>query len=385
MSERPVIFLSAAEASGDHHAAVLISALKRRLPDARFVGAAGPEMAAAGCEVIIDLTKQASMLGGPFLKILYYRRAVKKLQQAIKDIRPDIHVPVDSPALNWHLCKAAKAAGVAVMYYVAPQVWAWAPWRIKKVRRLTDHVACLLPFEEEYFRSRGVAATYVGHPLFDQLPAQPAAANCPDLAEAWLDGNWRVAILPGSRPGEISKLAPAMAATAEAIRQRWPDAKCTFTAINEAAAGQIRAAAGSDVDIAVGRTAEVLAESHFAVVASGTVTLEVAHFGVPMVIAYNVGIWQKVIYNLVARHLIRTRQLSLVNILAGRKIVPELMPWFAGVQELADTVIREMDDYGSLHATREKLLKLTAPLAVPPPGSASDNVADIITGMLKKK
>ncbi|MBN1553224.1 MAG: lipid-A-disaccharide synthase, partial [Phycisphaerae bacterium] len=142
-NSRPVIFLSAAEASGDHHAANLIHALRKRFPDARFLGAAGPAMAAAGCESIIDLTAKASMVAGPLTNLRYYRRAVRLLQKAIREARPDILVPVDSPALNWHLAKAAKAVGVPVMYYVAPQVWAWARWRIKKVRRLTDHVACL--------------------------------------------------------------------------------------------------------------------------------------------------------------------------------------------------------------------------------------------------
>ena len=217
------------------------------------------------------------------------------------DVKPDIHVPVDSPALNWHLAKAAKKLDVPVMYYVAPQVWAWAPWRIKKVRRLTDHVACLLPFEEEYFNTRGVKATYVGHPLFDQLPPQRSAEDCPDLAEAWLNGKWRVALLPGSRPGEIKKHTRPLLNLAEKIKKRWPEAQCTLTAVHQSAAVQIKAAAGWDDEdhsrgrlcqVAVGRTADVLAESHFAVTASGTVTLEVAHFGVPMVVFFRAPWWR---------------------------------------------------------------------------------------------
>jgi len=389
MSDGPVIFITAAEASGDHHAAELIRALKTRLPGARFVGAAGPEMAEAGCEVVADLTQRASMVLGPLANLGYYRRAVKKLKKAMADARPDIHVPVDSPALNWHLARAAKELSVPVMYYVAPQVWAWAPWRIKKVRKLTDHVACLLPFEEDYFRHRGVAATYVGHPLFDQLPPQPRAKDCPDLAQAWLDGCWRVALLPGSRPGEIRKHTGSLLRLASAITSRWPGAKCTIIAANQGAERNILRAVDEAnkgqppsqlCDIVVGNTAAVLGDSHFAVAVSGTVTLEVAHFGVPMIVLFRTS---RLVYYLL-RWLLRIKNFSLVNILAGRAVVPELIPWFGDEKKLAATTIGALEDIGSLVATRRKLLNLTAPLATPRQGGASANTADIIAEMLGK-
>ncbi|MCK5114438.1 MAG: lipid-A-disaccharide synthase [Phycisphaerae bacterium] len=379
----PTIFLSAAEASGDHHAANLILALREKLPGARFVGATGPEMAAAGCESIIDLTKKASMVLGPIANLSYYHRAVKKIQAAICDIRPDIHVPVDSPALNWHLAKASKKAGIPVLYYVAPQVWAWAPWRIKKVRRLTNHIACLLPFEEQYFRSRGVNATYVGHPLFDgRDPIDPNAL--PDLVDAWTTGKFRVALLPGSRPGEIKVHAPAFAKVTDDIRERYPDASFTFTAVHERAAKQIRAAVGErgDIPIVVGKTPEVLADSHFALATSGTVTLNVAHAGVPMVIAYKTSLLSYLMFPLLKRTLFRTKSLSLVNILAGRKIVPELMPWNGNIGKLRDEALQVMGDLGYLTTTREKLLELTKPLALPAPHMASQNTADLVVKIL---
>ncbi|MCK4601825.1 MAG: lipid-A-disaccharide synthase, partial [Phycisphaerae bacterium] len=277
------IFFSAAEASGDEHAAHLIRALRSRLPNARFVGAAGEKMAKAGCEVLADLTHNASMLGGPILRLGYWIRTVKSLQRKIKKIRPALHVPVDSPAMNWHLARAAKQCGSAVVYYIAPQVWAWASWRAQKLARLTDHVACILPFEEDYFRRRGVNATYVGHPLFEALPKRPE--HLPDILSAWADGTWRVALLPGSRPGEIHDHAPAMVEVARKICSRWPAARCTFTARSEDSARILRRACrGQKMEISVGKTHEVLAESHFAVAVSGTVTLEAAYFGVPMVI-----------------------------------------------------------------------------------------------------
>lgn len=385
MPARPVtIFLSAAEASGDMHAAGLMEALRQRLGEVRFVGVGGPRMAAAGCEPAVeglDLVSSASMLTGPVLRLGFWMGAVKRLQRAIAEIRPDIHIPVDSPALNWHLAGAAKKAGAKVCYYIAPQVWAWAPWRVKKIKRLTDHVACILPFEENWLRQRGVAASYVGHPLFDHLP--PRREPLPDLLDAWAHGKWRVALLAGSRPGEISNHCVALAETAAAIRKRWPGAVCTFAAGQGKAAEIISEMLPVDlkagVEITEGPAEEVLARSHFAIVVSGTVTLAVAHFGLPMVVFYRVG---RPMYNLLGRWLVRMPQFSLVNILAQRKVVPELMPWYGNTSKLISTVLEVMDDVGWLVEVRDVLTELSDSLLLPDGQTASGNTAEIIAGML---
>ncbi|MGA2265024.1 MAG: lipid-A-disaccharide synthase [Phycisphaerae bacterium] len=380
MAPGATIFLSAAEASGDEHAARLIQAIRQRLPDARFVGAAGPRMAQAGCEVLADLTGKASMLAGPVLKAGYYLRTVRRLCRGIRKIRPDLLIPVDSPALNWHLAKAARKAGVPVFYYIAPQVWAWAPWRTKKLARLTDQVGCILPFEERYLWDRGVNAAYVGHPLFDAMPAPPAP---PDLAEAWAAGRWRVALIPGSREGEIRGHMPALLAVEEMIRRRWPQSHCTFTAYTDDAERLIRKLSkGRDIDVAVGRMREVLAESHFAVTKSGTVTLELAYFGVPMVIFHRTSWLLGLARHVLGRWAVNTPSFSLVNILAGRKIVPELMPWHGNVKKLKAAVKEVMDDYGYLFEIRKQLTQLTDALRVAPPASASDNAAQLAVRLL---
>ena len=372
MTDRPLtIFLSAAEASGDEHASHLIAAIRRLRPDAKFIGAAGPKMTAAGCESIVDLTRRASMAGGAIAQIGYYRKMVRMIRAKIAEIRPDLLIPVDSPALNWHMAAEARQCGSKVFYYIAPQVWAWAPWRVKKLARLTDQVGCILPFEQAYLRHRGVNATYVGHPLMDTLPDRPAEAA--DLAEAWANGKWRVALLPGSRPGEIRSHVPALLATAEAIRARWPEARCTVTAWSQRCADILRPLVeGADVELAVGRTRDVLAQSHFAVATSGTVTLEVAHFGAPMLIFYRAG---RLIYNTLGRLLLRTKHLSLVNILAGRRLVPEIMPWHGKVQQIVDAAMDMMGDYGWLCQTRRDLIDLTDNLRAAREGSASENAA----------
>lgn len=380
----PTIFMSAAEASGDLHAAKLIRALRRRLPEARFIGMAGPRMADAGCEVIADLTREASMLAGPVLRLGYYMRAMRRVKQAIREIRPDVHVPVDSPAMNWHLAAAARKAGASVVYYIAPQVWAWAPWRVRKLARLTDEVACILPFEQRYLRHRGVRATYVGHPLFDELPDAPPEP--PDLSEAWMSGRWRVALLPGSRPGEIKAHTGALIEVAEYVQRRWSSARCVFTVASEACAEAVRKLArGRELEMSIGRTREVLSDAHLAVSVSGTVTLEAAWFGVPMVIFYRTSRFLRLMRRAFGRWGVPTPHFSLVNILAGHRLVPELIPWNGNVRRLRDMVGDVMDDLGYLLQTRDELQQMVRPLRVPPPRSASDNAAELVVRTLNSR
>lgn len=373
----PLIFITAAEVSGDVHGAKLIEALRRRLPDARFMGVGGPRMAAGGCELVANPVGKAAMLGGGIQMAAYFHGVIKQAKAAMAAHRPAVHVPVDSPAMNWHLAKAAKALGVPVMYYVAPQVWAWAPWRVKKVRKLTDAVACILPFEEDYLRQRRVNARFVGHPLLEELPAP----ELPDLDAAAASGRWKIAMLPGSRDGEIRGHAAALADMSDRLRTRYPDAQVTFAAFDEAAAEKFRRFSGrDDLSIVAGQTEQVLAGSHFAVVASGTATLMTACFGVPMVIVHK-GSWLG--YNLVARWLIRTKYLSLVNILAGYELSPELMPWFGNRNQLWRAVEGLLGDTATLKATRQKLLELVKPLRIEG-GSAAGNTAELVIEVMRK-
>jgi lipid-A-disaccharide synthase len=382
---RPTIFLSAAEASGDLHASNLIRALRRRCPEARLVGVAGPRMQQAGCEALADVSAEASMLLGATGRLDYWLGTLRRMRSAIRRLRPDLHVPVDSPALNWHLAAAARAAGTPVAYYIAPQVWAWAPWRVRKLARLTDQVACILPFEEAYLRARGVRATYVGHPLFDTLGPQRGPAELPDLLDAWADGTWRVALLPGSRPGEIDQHVPALAAAAVAVRRRWPRARCLLSARQPADARRARPlCAGAPVEIVTGETHGLLASAHVALAVSGTVTLEAAHFGLPVVVFYRVGRGLRAARRTVGRWILRTPHLSLVNILAGRQLVPEIMPWNGNPRIVTNALLELMDDPGSLLEMRQELQDLVRPLRVADGTSASDNAARVVCQALRR-
>ncbi len=373
---QPVIFITAAEASGDAHAAGLIVALRRRLGQVRFVGVGGPRMAQAGCHLVAQPLERAAMTTSAIAQAPYFWKVIRTAAAAMSECHPAVHVPVDSPALNWHLAKAARRRHIPVAYYIAPQVWAWAPWRVRKLRRLTDAVACILPFEEQYLRCRGVNARYVGHPVFDDLPlAQP-----PDLAAAAAGGDWRIALLPGSRPGVIRHHAPALALVMDRLREKFPKARFTFAAADAQAAERITRAVGDrpadkeKLPIVVGPVEETLARCNFALATSGTVTLQAAHFGLPMVIFYHVRRWAWPMGKL----LIRTRYLSAINILAGRELAPELMPWFGDAGILADRAIDLLENPAQLAAQQSQLLELVAPLRVKPPGSAADNAAQLV-------
>jgi lipid-A-disaccharide synthase len=276
------------------------------------------------------------------------------------------------------------------MYYVAPQVWAWAPWRIEKVRRLTDAVACLLPFEEPYLRDRGVNARFVGHPLLDRLDPP----ELPSIAAAFAIGQPQVALLPGSRKSEIANHAGAMAEMADRIRGLFPGARFAFAAASAESARQIQECAGrGDLPIEIGQADRVLSRSHFGLIASGTATLEAAYFGVPMVIVHRGSFLG---YHVILRWMLCTRYLSLVNILANQNeflqghdapdakpLCPELMPWHGDMEQLWSAIKGLLKRPEKLTAMRRRLLDLIAPLKAPG-GSAAENVAQMVIDVMRK-
>lgn len=333
MDRQPRIFISAAEPSGDQHAAGLIRALQSVRPDLTFEGVAGPLMRQAGCRAIDDFTDKSAMLMGSLSLVRRALRLMRLVSRRMRREPADLAVLVDSPALHLPMAKRLKASGVPVLYYVAPQLWAWAPRRIRKVRRWVDRLAAILPFEEAYFRHRGVDATFVGHPLIEQLEARrPDAGRVKDVRSL---GSPVVACFPGSRGHVIQEVLPGQIEVAETIREHYPDACFVFSAAAEHAASRIREGlAGRDMPFTIetGRNAEILEAADLVLCASGTATLEVAYHRKPMIVMYNHSKWG---YRLAGRWLIRTPHLCLVNILAGREIVPEFMPYYTSTEPIA--------------------------------------------------
>ncbi|MEM9372574.1 MAG: lipid-A-disaccharide synthase [Planctomycetota bacterium] len=357
MREDPrTILFTAFEPSGDDHAAAVIAAVKRDHPEADIRAWGGPKMEAAGAELIAR-TGDDAVMGVPGLaKIREHKRINADIRRWIERNPVAVHVPVDSPAANFPVCAITKHAGATVIHLVAPQLWAWGPWRIRKLRRLTDHVLCVLPFEQDWFRDRGVRATFVGHPLFDHIPGD---AELDSEIEGWRDGAPRVALMPGSRPSEMranfglllsayNRLArehPGMAGVVAATRpevgpvlkqlardakQEWPDS----------------------LDLKFGVTDAAVRWCDLAMVVSGTVTLQIARQRKPMVIVYKSS---RVIWSLVARWVIRTPLFTLPNLIAGREIVPELVPHFTGADPIADRVVAILEDPMAAEGMRRDL------------------------------
>jgi lipid-A-disaccharide synthase len=330
------IFFSVGEPSGDLHGANLIRQLQQQSPDVQCVGFGGPRMAAAGCDLLADLTELAVMW---FLRVLlnlhrfwcYYRQA----KRYFRDERPDAVVLIDYPGFNWWIARAAKRYDILVFYYGVPQMWAWAPWRVRKMRRLVDHVLCKLPFEAEWFHQRGCQATYVGHPYFDQLAGQ--TLDPAFQAEMSHGSGPLIAILPGSRTQEVVSNLPWFLKTAGLIQRRIPEARFAVASFNERQAEiacRMVAESMLTADVFVGRTGELVQASRCCLACSGSVSLELLFYTKPSLILYWV---ERLPFRVATRFFMKVRYITLVNLLAARD--PFLAPG-----ERYDQVAASADD-----------------------------------------
>lgn len=314
------IFFSVGEPSGDLHGANLIRALRER--DSRFqaIGYGGPRMAEAGCRLQADLTELAVMWIARVIRNLgTFRRLVLQAGETMRRERPDAVVLIDYPGFNWWIARQAKTCGIPVFYYGPPQMWAWAGWRVRKMRRLVDHVLCKLPFEADWYRMRNCPAHYIGHPYFDQMHAQ-------QLDQDFLDRlrdpeRPLVAILPGSRTQEVENQLPWFLQAARLVHAEFPRARFAVAGFNgkqaELARRLVREAdIGVPVEVTVGRTPELIHAAHCCMACSGSVSLELLHHEKPSVILYHVS---RFFYHVVWHALIDVNYITLVNLLAVDK------------------------------------------------------------------
>jgi lipid-A-disaccharide synthase len=346
---------TAFEPSGDEHAAAVIAELRRRHPRVRVFAWGGPRMERAGA-TIVERTGDDAVMGLPGLaKIREHQRINQRVERWLDEHRPDVHVPVDSPAANYPLCELAKARGVRVVHLVAPQIWAWGRWRIRKLRRLTDLVLCLLPFEERFFTKRRVPARFIGHMLFDHPVDEAELAR---RAAGFRAGDPRIAIMPGSRPAELEHNFPLLLDVFALIRAQRPGAVGVVAATTERVAEDLRTRIrarfpeGAPIDVEVGQTDAVVYWSTLALVKSGTVTLQVARQERPMVILYKKS--SHLLY-LLARSILATKLFALPNVLAHREIVPEFVPHFGGPEPIASEALRFLDDPALVQRQREEV------------------------------
>jgi lipid-A-disaccharide synthase len=371
------IGLVAGESSGDNLGAALIEAIKARAPGTRFVGVAGPRMLAAGCERLAHAEELAVM--GLF-EVLHHLPRLLKLRRRIRDamleLRPDVFVGIDSPEFNLSLAKALHDSGLRTVQYVSPQVWAWRRGRAVRMAGFLDLVLCLLPFERAVYDEAGLRAIFVGHPLADQLPLVPDLAGA--RRELGISAEARVvAILPGSRTGEVERLADDFAGTAAWLAARRPGlvfiaalASNGTRAAFESALG--RRAPGVDVRVVEGRTQAVLTASDVVLVASGTATLETLLCKRPMVVAYRLGALTA--FLLRGLGLLKVPFFSQPNLLAGRQVVPELAQGDVTPARVGQELERWLDAPEDARELQELFTELHGQLRRDASGQAADAI-----------
>lgn len=341
-----IIGVVAGEASGDNLGAALIEAVRERVPDARFVGVAGPRMRAAGCELLADSEELAVMGLTEILRHLPRLFALRrKVREALLERRPDVFVGIDAPEFNLGLARQLKERGLRTVQYVSPQVWAWRQGRVRTIGRAIDLVLCLLPFEPRFYADHGVRALFVGHPLADRFPLEPDRAGARrELGLA--DGDTVLALLPGSRLGEVTRLGADFAAAAAWLAQRVPGlrvvAPMASARVRERFAAALREAApGLAVQCLDGQSRTALAAADVVLVASGTATLETLLTKRPMVVAYRVGATTAFLL----RHLglLKVEHVAQPNLLVGERVVPEFLQEAVRPEALGAALLGELE------------------------------------------
>ncbi len=320
------LFFSVGEPSGDQHCARLIQALRRQHTGLQLRGFGGPEMRRAGCQLDYDLTQMAVMgLVEVVPKLRDFFRLADQAEQVFASGSVDAVLLADFPGFNWHIAKRAKKYNLPVYYYLPPQLWAWAPWRIRKLRRSVDKVLSVLPFECEWYQQRGVDAEYVGHPFFDAIADQQLdAAVIDSLAAQKQAGNRLVAVLPGSRQHEVTRNWPVMLEAIRRLSKQHPDVRFLVAAFKDKQClwcrNQLRAEDRQlPIDFFVGKSSEIIEMSECGMMVSGSVSLEMMARGTPAAVIYRVG---RVFYG-VGRMMIRVSSMTLPNLIAGETIFPE--------------------------------------------------------------
>jgi lipid-A-disaccharide synthase len=342
--EKPLrLFFSVGDISADLHAANLIREIRKLRGDTVIEGMGGPLMAEAGCKIHHVLTSMNVMwFSRVFMQLHRVWRTLRATLKHFETSRPDAVVVVDFPGFNLTLARCLRKRRIPVIYYISPQIWAWMPGRVRKIRKRITRVLCIFPFEEEIYRRAGVPVEYVGHPLFDHLDEVEIDGEfCRSLREE--AKQVLIGLLPGSRVQEIQRLLPVMARAAGVIAREVPSVLFAVSCIEERHAELARDILKEfDVPVRVftRRTLEVMKEADVCMVASGTATLELTHFNTPMVVMYRVN----PLSYLIVRLFMHTRYIGMVNILSGREVVPDRLLWRDDPKGLAREVLELLTD-----------------------------------------
>ena len=372
------IFISAGEPSGDIHGASLIRSLKQRRPDLEFVGFGGERIAAEGATLLYPLVDLAVMFITRVLAhIATFYRILRQADRYFAEHRPDAVVLIDYPGFHWWLAKKAKARGIPVYYFVPPQLWAWAGWRVKKMKRTVDHVLCTLPFEKDWYEQRGVVAEYIGHPFFDDLAHQRFDADF--LAEQRAKGGEIVALLPGSRNQEVERNLESMIRAAELILAKRPGVRFLVASFkpNQRAMVDAHLAKhpGLPIETYLGRTPEIMELCKVCLAVSGSVSLELLYRKKPTVIIYRVSR----VLMAGSKYVVKVPYICLVNLLAKREVFPEFLSFHCPATAISERLLHWLESQSDHAETVDQLNGLCRQVAVP---GACDRAADYLLATL---
>lgn len=358
LTHAPLIAVIAGEHSGDLLGSGMLRELRVRYPNAEFIGVGGPLMQAEGLQSLVPMDDLAVMgiaeVLGSLVKLLRHRRL---LVNTFLARRPEIFIGIDAPDFNLPIAKKLKAAGIKTVHYVSPSVWAWRQGRIKGIKQAVDHVLCLLPFEKAFYDQHNLPATFVGHPLADSIPLTWSKQQARIELDLAADASW-VGLLPGSRKGEIARMAPLFLEVAQRLLAEHPQLRFVTPMISAARAEQFRMlqqqlAPQLPLTIIDGASRTTMAAADALLLTSGTVTLEAMLIKRPMVVAYKFN-WLS--YQLIKR-MFKAAFFSLPNLLANRRLVPEFAQDEATVEQLTNALAaqlqpeaqRTIDAFADLH------------------------------------
>ena len=389
------MLMVAGEASADLHGSNLVKAMKASCPGVTFCGIGGANMKQAGVKILVSSSDMAVVgLTEVVQRLHTIFRAANKLKATLKAHHPDLLILIDYPEFNLYMARIARRLQIPVLYYISPQVWAWRRGRVKKIAKRVDRMAVILPFEEKFYRKRGVDVDYVGHPLLDAFkPATRNLQQSPEVggrrSEVRSQKSKRqnpvssiqnpvVGLVPGSRREEIRNMLPIMIRSAEILKIKYPDIRCLLplakTIEPEFIDSFIRKSS-LNIEVHQGDIYEVLDRCHIAMVTSGTATLDTAIMAVPMVIVYKV---TPLSYR-IGKILIKTPFIGLANLVAGERVVPELIQDEVTPERLADEALTLIENEHVRNNMITKLHRIRKRLGE---GGASERTAKIALGMM---
>jgi lipid-A-disaccharide synthase len=357
------VFLCAGEPSGDLHGGNLIRALRALQPDLDCVGYGGDHMSEAGCRILYPMGQLAVMgvyrVLGALPKFL---DLVSKADRYFRHQRPDAVVLIDYPGFNWWLARRAHFHGIPVYYFVPPQIWAWATWRVANMRRWVDHVLCALPFEEAWYHEHRVSASFVGHPYFDALARQQFDADF--LAQHAQRPGPLIGLLPGSRTQEVDRNIETLLGAADRVFAARPDARFLVAGFREKHRRTVLEhlrGRNLPIDVCVGRTAEIIHLSTCCVAVSGSVGLELLQAGKPSIVVYRIGTMLRHL----STHFLRSRYISLVNLLADQELFPEFLTTDNPCTGVADQLLLWLNHPEARQAVENELTTLRDRVGAP--------------------